>query len=178
MWCGMNTLEILKTFIPLLNLLIVIYIFSYTKKKDTRELKRVLTLENQKITLQWFKELILQPNLSSVIMFYEKVDIISKGLLTKNLGESEKIEITDQIKSEASKIRKSFINLLQITNSGIDKQIGTNIDNLVDHITETVFNDGINLEHPPEHEKQITNHIIKSKTDLMSLLYSFKGNNI
>lgn len=167
--------DFLRTIVSIANLLIVIYVFSYTRRKDKREIKRSTTLEEQKIRLQWFKELIIQPNMSVIEKFYENIILILNKLVNIGNTDSDLIKISADVKEEHAKIRKSFVDLLRVADPEVEKKIKLNLDNLIGNLDITIFDRGINFSHLPAFEKEIISKVIYSKNDLISTIYSFKG---
>lgn len=167
--------DLAQVVIALANVILVIYVFTYTRNKDNEDISRNLNLQEQNINLQWFKDLIILPNYPFVLKFYEDIMKISEKLMLPGLSDQDKIKISDDIKAEQSKLRKSFVDVLRIADLKLEQSVKTNLDTLIGEITLTVFDRGINLTHPPAFEKEITNKIVYSKNDLISLIYGFKG---
>lgn len=171
----LNFLDLLKTIVPLANLLIVVFVFNYTRKKDKKEIKRSQKLEEQKIQLQWFKYLILEPNMSLVNKFYEDITVSLNNLLNIGNQDIDLIKISSDVKAEHAKIRKSFVDVLRIADTKLEDKIKLNLDNLIGELDTTIFDKGINLSHVPAFEKEIISRVIYSKNDLISAIYSYKG---
>lgn len=167
--------DIAQIFIAIVNVVLLIYTFTYTRNKDNKDTYRNLRLQDQNIKLQWFKELIVQPNFSKVLKFYEDIQETSEKLLAENLSDQSKIEIADEIKQQQSTLRKSFVDTLRIADPKLERLVKLNLDTLIGNLTISIFDKGINLSHPPAFEKEISSKIIYSKNDLISTIYSFKG---
>ena len=167
--------DFLRTIVSITNLLIVVYVFTYTRNKDKNEIKRNQKLEDQKITLQWFKELILQPNLPAINQFYDNITIILNKLPHAGIQNMDLIKISRDVKAEQAKIRKSFVDLLRIADFELERSIKANLDNLIGTLDTTIFDKGINFSHLPAFEKEIISKVIYSKNDLISTIYGYKG---
>lgn len=162
------------------------YIFVYQKNKDKRDKATQLQkeqddkieaskLQEQNIRLQWFKELVIQPHLSDINHFYNQLHTLESQITTVTLSDQQKIDLIDFIKAEQAKLRKSFVDVLLGVNPRLYTEVITNLDTLTDSITNTIFNDGLNLTHKPTYEREIGSKISYSRNDLISKIYSFKG---
>src|SRR5215217_7217014 len=119
--------ESLSTFSDIANIVIAAvgfflagYIFIYQRRKDKRDEASNLLLQEQNIKLQWFKDLIIEPHLPSVFNFYDKLFSISETLSSLGLTNDEKITVSDNIKAEHSKLRKSFVDAVR----SVDAKLG------------------------------------------------------
>jgi hypothetical protein len=162
------------------------YIFVYQKNKDNRDKATQLQkeqddkieatkLQEQNIRLQWFKELVIQPHLSDINHFYNRLHTLESQITTVTLSDQQKIDLIDFIKAEQAKLRKSFVDVLLGVNPQLYTEVINNLDTLTDSITNTIFNDGLNLTHKPTYEREIGSKISYSRNDLISKIYSFKG---
>lgn len=173
-WSAISHVSI--ALIALFNIIYTVYFFSYQKKKDREaELKRE-KLKTQNVTLSWFKELIIKPQWINVEKYFEKILNESEGFNQKDLSQSQKKEILEDIKHHTSNIRKSFVDTLQAVDKQLYEKVRNNMDNLIDGIAEDIFNEGINLNHRNTFEDKIHNKIIYSRNDLINLIFSYKGN--
>ncbi len=162
------------------------YIFVYQREKDKkdkveREEKEqankieTLLLQEQNIKLQWFKELVVQPHLTDINKFYSSLHTLESKITTNTLSEDKKFELIEFIKLEQSEIRKTFVDVLHGVNKHLYESVINNLDKLTDEITNTIFNDGLNLTHKPTYEKEIGSKITYSRNDLLSRIYNYKG---
>lgn len=162
------------------------YVFVYQRekdKKDKAESERkeqankveTLQLQEQNIKLQWFKELIVQPHLSDINSFYLSLHSLESKITTNTLTEEKKHELIEFIKSMQSELRRKFVDVLHGVNKQLYESVISNLDNLIDEITTTIFNDGYNLTHKPTYEKEIGSKITYSRNDLLSKIYNYKG---
>ena len=51
----------------------------------------------------------------------------------------------------------------------------SNVDNLQDSITESIFDSGINLNHKPMFEEKIIKKVVETKTILIKLIFNYNG---
>lgn len=178
--------EIANIVIAIANIFLAGYIFIYQLRKDKKdEIKQrekeqsdrvtVLDLQEQNIRLLWFKELIVQPHLSNINLFYQNLHALEEQLAIPHISEDTKESSLEFVKLECSKIRKSFIDILRTVNPELHNEIKNNIDNLLDHITNKLFDAGLNLNDKPTFEREVGSKISYSHNDLISKLYSYKG---
>ena len=153
--------DIAQVVIAVINLFLAAYIIIYQIRKDRKSDNDTARLNEQNIKLQWFKELIVQPNIASINTFYENLALIKEKITSNDLDEQQKESINEFVKAELSKIRKSFIDvLLQIDKPFADKVL-ENLDELVDGITNSIFDEELKLKLPTVYEKNIGSKIKK-----------------
>lgn len=179
--------DISSIIIAVVNLVLAFYIFVYQRRKDIhdnfnlqdRESKsriEALSIQEQNIRLQWFKELIIQPHIDEIKTYYRNVYSIENRFSGKTISDQDKIDTADFIKSESAILRKSFYDLLRVIDVEIHLKVKDNIDALTDRITEKIFDPGLNLNDKPTFEREIGKFISYSHNELIGLIYSFKGN--
>ena len=72
-------------------------------------------------------------------------------------------------------MRKSFVDVLQLVDKRFAEQLLKNLDELVDGITNAIFNDELKLKVSSVYEKNIGSKISYSKNNLISQIYNYKG---
>ena len=186
-----------QAIIAVINLGLAAYIFIYQRRqseaaeKHTAELNRqniennaelnrqLITnnaqLNEQNIRLQWFKELIVQPNMDAINSFYDNLHTIREKITTPDLSVEAKEDINNLIKAELAVLRKSFIDALLMVDKGFADQLLNNLDTLIDGITDAIFNDELKLNNPMVYEKYIGSKVSYSRNSLLAQLYNYKG---
>ena len=158
------------------NVFLAYYIFVYKRTKDKADKIEALTLQEQNIRLQWFKELVIQPHLADIYSFYAYLHRTENSFTaTTPISEPEKIAIVDSIKEQQSKIRKSFVDVLRGVNPQIYNGVKNNLDKLIDDITTAIFNDNLKINDKATFDKEIGSLISYSRNDLISKIYNYKG---
>ncbi|GET34641.1 hypothetical protein PbJCM13498_35040 [Prolixibacter bellariivorans] len=154
--------------IALANLLLVIYIFSKnnTKDKNTNE-------KNRKINL--LKTLVLDYNISKFYSFFTDVSEKTKLVNVRGLSMEDRAKINDEINDLATDFRQSFIDLFIAIDNKLYDDILKKTDLLIDGLTNTIFDEGINLAHKPKFEESITKEIRLSKTEIIRTMFSYSG---
>lgn len=166
---------IAHTIIAIVNIVLLYNIFVVQKnenyKKDIKEKK----LQLQGIKLIWFKELIIQEKWHLVEKFFSQLKAECKIFNSNNLSNEDKMRALEKIKDDSSELRKSFIDLLKVVNAGFQAQFQSKIDQLIDGLTENIFDESINLAHLPTFEEKIEDKITYANNDVLKLIFSYKG---
>jgi hypothetical protein len=160
--------DIAQVVIAGVNLFLVFYFF-YQQKRDSR-------LANKKsVRLQWFKELVMQPNLAVFNQFFTDIEDLRARLLATPISNDDYLEIGRLLRSNFSKFRVKFqqpllnidqtlyLNIKQIIED-LDTQVTTAmLDATFDFTNDAVFNDNI------------ATHLVKAKTDILTYIINFEG---
>lgn len=153
--------------IALINIVLVFYIYFRNDKKDNNNNER-----NRKLGL--LKTLVLDYNMKLLYVFYNEVKNISQKTQAK-LSTEEKGKIVEELGDLAALYRQDFIDLFLAIDKSLYQRIIDISDNLIDGLTETIFDEGINLSHKPKFEELVTKRIRESKTGAVSILFSYSG---
>lgn len=164
-----------QVFIALVNLFLAGYLIFYQINKDKKTDNDTAKLNEQNIKLQWFKELVVQPNMIGIIEFYSSLNTIDSKINSNDLTDNEKQDINEFVKLELSKLRKSFVDVLFLVDKVFAEQLMKNLDELVDGITNAIFNDELKLKNAVVYEKNIGSKISISKNKVIAQLYNYKG---
>jgi hypothetical protein len=185
-WQVSDIADIASIIIAIVNLFLAGYIFIYQRDKDNidsakqlqKEIdakKEAIRLQEQNIRLQWFKELIIQPHISEINLFYTNLYSIEAKLNVNPITDDLKIETSEFVKANGSILRKSFIDILHSVSPQVHSDIKNNIDDLIDQITTKIIDAGLNLNDKPTFDREIGSLISYSHNDLISKIYSYKG---
>ena len=154
--------------IAFINVLLVFYIFKRNTNKDTKNIEK-----NRKLSL--LKILILDYNMQHLYQFFEDLKIESKKLTNNNLDDVAKKEINEKMLSYGNELRQKFIDPFLAIDSNLYNNILHSVDELQDSMTNTIFDEGINLSHAPKFNELITSEITKTKTQIIKLLFEYSG---
>lgn len=149
-------------------LLFSLYIFRSDKKRSEEK-------ENIDKNLDSLKTLIYQHNLPTLFLFFDNINEITKPLSLKTQSNSEKQGINEKLQEELKKIRINFIDLLLAIDPKLYNEVKDCLDKLIDDITESMFDEGINLTHMPKYDEVILVKISSSKTDTIKVLHDYDG---
>ena len=149
------------------NLMFAIFIFRSNKKKNEEEKEC-----DRKIGL--LKTVILDHNLKNLYLFYDKLEDNVQGLKDKNLSIEKRTGINESLGELFTWVRRHFIDSLLVDailyNMVLDK-----FDKLQDHITEVIFDEGVNLSHEPKFDTSIEKKIIENQTLILKMLFDYRG---
>lgn len=154
--------------IAFINVLLVFYIFRRNTNKDTKNIEK-----NRKLSL--LKILILDYNMQHLYQFFEDLKMESKKLTVNNLDNVAKKEINEKMLSYGNELRQKFIDPFLAIDSNLYNNILHSVDELQDSMTNTIFDEGINLSHAPKFNELITSEITKTKTQIIKLLFEYSG---
>ena len=96
-------------------------------------------------------------------------------ILINNLSIKEKSRINENIQEKAVELRQNFIDVFLAIDNNLYQTLLSKIDELIDSLTITIFDEGINLAHRPKFDKEISNRIRESKTAIIGVLFSYTG---
>lgn len=105
-WQVSDFADIANIIIAIVNLFLAGYIFIYQRAKDKNdnikqlkneidEKKEAISLQEQNIRLQWFKELIIQPHIAEMNSFYKNLYAIEEILNVTPFSDNLNIDISE-----------------------------------------------------------------------------------
>jgi len=167
--------DLSQVVIAIVNLFLAGYVLFYQIRKDKKTDNETAKLNEQNIKLQWFKELIVQPNMDTIALFYTNLHTIKDKINSNELTIEKKEDINNFVKAELTKLRKSFVDVLQLVDKKFSAQLLQNLDTLVDSITNAIFDDELELKWSADYDKNIGSKISYSQNNLIAQLYNYKG---
>ena len=149
-WQVSDFADIANIIIAIVYLFLAGYIFIYQRAKDKNDnikqlqneidaKKESISLQEQNIRLQWFKELIIQPHIAEINSFYKNLYSIEAMLNVTPFSDDLNIDISEYVKAKGAEFRKSFIDILLSVSPIVHSDIKNNIDDLVDKITTKII---------------------------------------
>lgn len=154
--------------IAFINVCLVIYIFVRNNNKDNKNSEK-----NRKMSL--LKTLILDYNMKYLYLFFEDLRKETNKLTVANLSNDAKREINEKLLLYGNELRQKFIDPFLAIDSKLYDNILNSIDILLDNMTNSIFDEGINLSHAPKFEELIINKITNTKTHIIKLLFEYSG---
>lgn len=154
--------------IAFINVCLVIYIFVRNNNKDNKNSEK-----NRKMSL--LKTLILDYNMKYLYLFFEDLRKETNKLTVANLNNDAKREINEKLLLYGNELRQKFIDPFLAIDSKLYDNILHSIDILLDNMTNSIFDEGINLSHAPKFEELIINKITNTKTHIIKLLFEYSG---
>lgn len=159
-----NLEKIANIIIAFLTLILAFYVFVYQKRKDKSDRK-----------VQWLKDLIIEPKLKEIGVFYDGISTLKSEIKTNDLDEDEKIRIIGKVKKGASDFRKNFLATLQHLAPVLHKSIQDNIDKLTDDLTNAISNDELKLCNEKTYEREIVEKIQNSHSFVLKKIFEYNG---
>lgn len=150
------------------NLIFVIKFFKLKTRKDDSD-------KEKDRRLQWLKTLVLDHNLDSFYDFFEAIESELNNLKKHSLPDDEKIIIDEKIGDEFIILRRKFTDLLLAVDKDLYEKVLKITDNFQTHLTNTIFDNGIKLEHQPKFEEMILEKMTIAKTDVIKSLFDYRG---
>jgi hypothetical protein len=158
--------DIATAFIALVNIFLILYIFIYQRKKNNEDHNFILAHIDFNLKSEWFKSVILEPNISALHDFFVKI-YNQFSTADTQLNDSKRSEIINKINSNCNKIEFRFISVLGCVDQNLENQCIEIIDTLRDNISVKLMTSGD--IRPEDYQAYITT----SKRELISKLYNF-----
>lgn len=158
--------QISNILIAILSFAFAIYIFFFQNKKDDD--KEEKNRKNDRI-----KTIIFEHNLGRLFSFFDNVSSKTKELKNESLTIDDKSRINNDIIDELKDLRLKFTDLLLAVDRKLYDDIKKLSDELIDSLTESIFNEGIKLSYNPKFEEMVEKPISNYKTDIIKVLYEY-----
>jgi hypothetical protein len=167
--------DITNIFIALANLALLYYVFVYQKQKDRADKLERQVSSDQEINLNWFKELIIAPNIQKIYAFFEELNTTSQVLRKSGLTIAERQSVDKKIKEIFSTFNRSFIGLLFSVNVDFAESNKKILDNLQAHLITKTFEENLALTVENIFKENFENPILEAHKDVISNIHHFKG---
>lgn len=132
-------------------------------------------LRAQTIRLQWYKDLVITPNIEKLDNFYNTLHGLSGKITTPNLDDTQKRDLIEEVKEALQHVRKSLVDSILPINVGLHDKVLERLDLLVDGITNAIDDDTLKLSNPTVNETKIGQPIRESRRDILTLIYGYRG---
>lgn len=149
--------------IALINIILTLYIF-YKERKDK------VAVEDKHSKFELLRALILDENIGRLYDFYDAITEECEKLLQSG-DKITKDEVNNNILSEAKLFRLRFLTLFNVTDSELYNDLLKICDDLVDSITNSIYDEGLNLTNIPKFDQEIRQRISKNRIEMLSRLY-------
>lgn len=171
----MCTKEILDVITKIATILIAIvnlyFVVRFFRIKNFRD-----DIEKEKDRkLQLLKTLVLDNGLEHFYKFYEDVELLYSELLSKQLNDTEKQNLSSKVDDKFIQLRRKFLDSIIGVDQNLFQLILKKVDDLQDQLTNNLFDGGINLNHKPKYDEVILNKLTYSKTEVIRILYTYRG---
>ena len=161
--CMDSILAIAMAVIALANIFLTIFIFKQGRK-DTSE------SANKQRKFELVQSLILNNRLPLLYSFYDAVSKECRKLLVKN-NQQTKVAVNETNMSMLKRFRQDFIMPFNVVDHELYVCLKGTADDLIDGITEVIFDEGINLQYEPKFNEMITEPLSRNRNAMLSILY-------
>lgn len=156
-------LAIAMAIIALVNIGLTVYIFITGRKDSSKS-------ELMSRQFELLRTLVLNSNIDRLYDFYKNVAKHCEALISHN-DRATKKKVNDAVIAEQAAFRRDFITLISVVDKNLSQELKVLTDSLVDGITETIFDEGVNLKHQPKFDELISQSISKNRVEFLSKLY-------
>ncbi|ADB42630.1 hypothetical protein [Spirosoma linguale] len=140
-----------------------------TNQKEAEQLRA------QTIRLQWYKDLVITPNIRHLTEFYDTLQELGEKITTPDLSDEQKKKLIEEVKEAQRLVRKTLVDSILPINDELHSRVITGLDQLVDGITNAIGNDTLKLSNSTVSEAYIGQPIQASKRDILTLIYGYRG---
>jgi len=154
--------------IALVNIGLVVYIFLKNKERDVSHKEK-----HRKLSL--LKTLVLDYCMKYFYEFFANLEEETKKLKSKDLDESTKSKINDNLLSFGKTFESKFTDLFWGVDQRLYNDIKQKTDELLDGFTENIFNENININTNKNFNDLVINKITSNKTEIIKILFSYSG---
>ena len=134
--------------IAIANLFFVVKFFNLKNKKEDAD-------KEKDRRINWLKTLVLDHSLDSFYSFFDSLETELNKLKEQNLTIDDKKHVDDKLGDEFILLRRNFTDTLIAVDENLYKNVLNISDKLQTHLTETIFDNGINLAHPPKYQELV-----------------------
>jgi hypothetical protein len=156
--------DLAQVIIAITNLFLAYYVFVYQKTQSQKGVK-----------LQWFKELIIQPNLKYLHQYYDNLEKLKTKISTDVLSEDEILELNRFINDESKAFRTSFCDAVLHVDKTLYEKIKANSADLVSKLTTTISDDEHKLTNPKTLDREILEPIRYARNNVLAMIFKYTG---
>ena len=160
--------DLAQVFIAIINLVFV-FVFFYKQANDSK------TESKKNVRLQWFKELVMQPNIPIFNQFFIDVENLGPILSANSQGEDGIMEVSRLLRNYFSKFKLKFHQPLLNIDSVLYTSIRSIIEDLESQISTALLDETLDLANPTLYDEQVTMKLLKTKTDILTHIVNFGG---
>ena len=161
--CFEKVTAIATVIIALFNVFLTFYIF-YKERKDK------VAVEDKHSKFEMLRSIILDENIGRLYEFYDVITEECEKLQNSD-DKTTKDEVNNKILSEAKLFRLRFLTLFNVTDTVLYDDLLKICDDLVDGITNSIYDDGLKLTNIPKFDQEIRQRISKNRIEMLSRLY-------
>ncbi|MBN8837083.1 MAG: hypothetical protein J0I09_07485 [Sphingobacteriia bacterium] len=151
------------------NAIFAVKIFYLKDEKDATEKEK-----DRKIQL--LKTLVLDNNVKNYYSIFEEIENSLTRLKQISISQSDKKTIDENLSDLFIKLRYRFYDTLLAVDDQLYESIKLKADDLQTYLTDTIFDQGVNLSHLPKYDMLITQKLVEAKTSMIKILFEYRPN--
>jgi len=155
-------------FIAAINLYYVIDIFKTKNKRDDID-------KEKDRRINWLKTLVLDHNLKHFYDFFDRLEGELSQLKHAGLTDDQKATIDTNAGDLFIFLRRKFTDTLLSVDDSLYENVLKLTDQLQEHLTTSIFDSGINLNHIPKYDEIINEHLASTKTNILKIIFDYRG---
>lgn len=144
-------------------------------KRERLDRDDKLIAETKSTRLQWFKELIIQPNINNFLSLFISLEHTWAKLKSSSLTIEQKITINEEAKLHFYDLKSKMVDLIISANKKLHTEFITELDKLLDHVSTVIFESTTDLSDDNLYTKNISEPIENARLKLMALIFSYDG---
>ncbi len=161
-------ISVITLVLSIINLGYAIAIFRYKNKKDDH-------LKAKDLRIAAFNNLIIAPNLSLFFEFFTKIEDELQKLLNPEISDKDKQLLNQFMVQELIVLRLRLLDLFRAISYQMYDRAKSTLDNIVDDITNKMFDESLNLSNQEEFREHILGPLSMSRTAVLTQLVAFDG---
>jgi hypothetical protein len=154
--------------ISIINLRYALWMFNYKNSREDED-------KNRNRNIDWFKKLILDPNLPYFYEFFENIELECKKLSAEGCSDQDKIDVELATLQHQIQLRRKFMSNLSVVDESLYDFVEGKIDELVGEMNKAIFDQGIKLSHNPMFQEKILKPLSETKTEILKKMFEYKG---
>lgn len=157
--------DLANIIMAVVNVILISYIFFYQKKKDINDHKTLVDQIQLSTKSDWFKMVILEPNVMFLHEYFNSIVGFVKNISTKST--EEKLDLIRKIEEASNELELKFLSLLGSVNQELENNCISVIDKLREDAIQTIStNNSID-------SNLLVRLTTSKKREIISLLYNF-----
>src|SRR5258708_4816196 len=159
--------DLINSIIAATGVALAYYVFVYKRKKDTNDKKELLDQLRQTARIEWFKLLIIEPNIDAIHTFFSDIEKVIERILITPINTDYLIEYSVYVDDKFNRFERKFIETLDAIDPILSEKIIHAIDDLRDYIKERIPYEPLSTDKG----KLMRGKFRKSKNDFLKALY-------
>lgn len=156
--------DIATVIIALVNVILVIWIFVRQNKIDKQDDEK-----SHQYSLKL--NIIMEHRMQLFYKYYDDLKNVLALLMENNLTNQNKVQVNNQMLEYSGLFDNEFLQLFEAVDESMGKDLRKVNDEMVDNITKSIFDEGINLYVRNMYHDHIDNRIITARKKMLKIMY-------